>query len=280
MPWRQMVNKRLLGGANLALRRRKRFDRAREKLAALATYAQSNAIDVGVCTGDYTALGTEPELRAARVAVEPLVRMPVGFVTVPGNHDVYLPDGVREGRFERHFGDLLSTDWPEYVVDDGWPRVRLFGEDLAVVTINSARPNPQPWRSSGRVPEPQVHALARLLADARLADRVVLVATHYAARRRDGTPDARLHGMENADAVLEACGVHPRAALLHGHIHWRYHLGLDGLPPMFGAGSATDAGREGAWLFEVEPGALRAVPLGWRDDRWQPEEDRSVQVWT
>ena len=33
MPWRQMLNKRLLGGANLALRRRQHFIEARTKLA-------------------------------------------------------------------------------------------------------------------------------------------------------------------------------------------------------------------------------------------------------
>lgn len=279
LPWRQMANKRLLGAANQWLRRRKRFARAREKLTALAEFARARRVDVGICTGDYTVLGTEPELCAARAAVEALVRMPLGFVTVPGNHDVYLRDSVRDARFERAFGDLLANDWPEYAVDSRWPLVRLFGESLAVVAVESARPNPEPWRSSGRVPEAQLRALSRVLVDPRMAERIVLVVTHYAARRRDGTPDRRFHGMENADALVDACGAHPRAALLHGHIHWRYHLGLAGMPPMFGAGSATDAGREGAWLFEVEPGALRAVPLSWGEVGWSADEGREVLPW-
>lgn len=280
-PWAQMANKRLIGAANLWLRRRRRFTRAREKIAALVEFARAHRVDVVVCTGDYTALGTEPELRAARVAVEPLTRPPFAFVTLPGNHDVYLGDAVRDRRFERVFGDGLVNDWPERAVDAGWPAVRLFGDALAVVSVNSTRPNPQPWRSSGRVPDAQLAALVRVLGDARLAARVVLVATHYAPRRRDGTPDRWRHGVENADALLGACAVHPRAALLHGHIHWRYHLRLPGCPPTFGAGSATHAGQEGLWLFEVEGRDARAIPGAWEPDRggYLLDERAAVDPW-
>ena len=118
-----------------------------------------------------------------------------------------------------------------------------------------------------------------MLADERVAPRVVLVATHYAPRRRDGSPDAWLHGLENADAFLEVCARHPRAAILHGHIHWRYHLGLRGLPPMFGAGSVTDAGREGLWLFELDAGTLRATPGAWRGDAYALDRSATVEPW-
>lgn len=274
-----MVNKRLVGAANLWLRRRRRFVRAREKIAALVAFAREQRVDVVVCTGDYTALGTEPELRAARAAVAPLTRPPFAFVTLPGNHDVYLHDGLRDRRFERVFGDGMLNDWPERAVDAGWPAVRLFGDALAVVSVNSTRPNPQPWRSSGRVPDVQLAALVRVLGDERLAARVVLVATHYAPRRQDGTPDRWRHGVENADALLHACATHPRAALLHGHIHWRYHL--PGPPPTFGAGSATHEGHEGLWLFEVDGRAARALPGSWdqRTGGYVLDERASVAPW-
>ncbi len=279
LPWTQMANKRLLGAANLLLRRGRRFARAREKLAALARFAAEQRVDVAVCTGDYTALGTEPELRAAREAVEPLTHAPLGFVTVPGNHDLYLPDAVADRRFERVFGDLMRTDWPERAIDHGWPTVRLFGDELAVVAVNSARPNPQPWRSSGRIPELQLAALQGLLADPRLVSRIVLLATHYAPRRRDGSRDRRLHGLENAEDLLAVCRAHPRTAVVHGHIHWRYHVDLGHPPPLFGAGSATDAGREGIWVFDVTAGALRAVPGTWRGDGYVLDPAHAVVPW-
>lgn len=260
MPWGALLNKRMLGAANLMLRRARHFTSARDKLATLARFAEREGVDLVVCTGDYTALGTEPEMVAARAAIDPLTRRPRGFVTVPGNHDLYLHDSVSERRFERLFGDLLGSDWPEHAVDGGvFPAVRLYDDHLAVITVNSARPNPQPWRSSGRIPDTQLRALEIVLADPRLAGRTLIVATHYAPRLRDGGPDRWNHGLENADELLAICEKAPRVALLHGHIHWNYHLRLQSGLHLFGAGSATHEGREGIWIFEIDAGRTRAL---------------------
>ena len=67
----------------------------------------------------------------------------------------------------------------------------------------------------------------------------------------------------------------PAREVLHLHA-----LGLRGLPPIFGAGSVTDAGREGLWLFEVDAGKLRATPGSWRGDAYATDEAAAVQPWT
>ncbi len=277
MPWAQMVNKRLLGAANLVLRRHKHFAQARQKLASLAELAAEHAVDAIVCTGDYTALGTEPEIIAARAAIDPLTRAAPVFVTVPGNHDLYMPDSVRDSRFERHFAALLGTDAPELRVDAIWPTVKLVGRDVAVIAVNSARPNPEPWRSSGRIPDAQLDALPRIIDDPRLRDRFVFVVTHYAPRRPDGTPDRRSHGLDNAAALLRACSGIARGALLHGHIHWRFHLQVPEMRAwIFGAGSTTCSGREGLWLFDIEAGQARATPGTWATDRYVLDRGAAV----
>ena len=189
---RDLASKRLLGAANVLVRRRRRFRDARIKLAALSRLATELAADAVLCTGDYTELGTEDEIRDARALVEPFLRAPLGFITMPGNHDLYVPDTVQTRRFERHFGDLLRTDLPEHAVDGPWPAVRLLGETVAVVAVRSARPNPEPWRSSGMVAPAELGALARILSDPRVSGRFVIVATHYALRKRDGRHDSRL----------------------------------------------------------------------------------------
>jgi 3',5'-cyclic AMP phosphodiesterase CpdA len=272
MPAREFLGKRLIGAANLLLRRKRLFRDARAKLAALARFAEQEAVDLAICTGDYTALGTAPELAAARAAIDALTRRPRGFVTVPGNHDLYMPDTLADRRFERFFGDLLATDWPEYAVDGVWPAVRAYDSQLAVITLNSARPNPQILRSSGRIPHPQLAALERIVVDPRLHGRVVLIATHYAPRRPDGTPDSFSHGMENADALLAICARLPRVAVLHGHIHWRFHVQAEIGPHLFGAGSATHAGREGIWLYDVGPSRVEARPGAFVDGAYRLEQ--------
>jgi 3',5'-cyclic AMP phosphodiesterase CpdA len=281
MPKGELLGKRLIGGANLVLRRAAHFRKARAKLQRLARFAERERVDLCVCTGDYTALGTEPELRAAREAVADLTRRPLGMVTVPGNHDLYLRDTLVDGRFERLFGDLLRSDWPELCVDGPWPSVRLAGEQLAVISVNSARPNPQPWRSSGRIPEAQLAGLRRALDDERLRGRSVLVATHYAPRRPDGSPDRFTHGLENADELLSVCAdarrTAMRLAILHGHIHARYHIRLPaGGVRLFGAGSATHEGHESFWLFEVDADGIRALPGRLAGDDYELDPSAAV----
>lgn len=264
LPLPQLLNKRFLGAANLWLRRGKHFREVPSKLQALAELCRREAVDLVLCTGDFTALGTEPELRAARKAIDALTRAPLGFVCVPGNHDLYLPDAVLDGRFERVFGDLLGSDWPDRTVDGLWPSVRLIDDQVAVVAVNSARPNPQPWRSSGHIPRDQLARLSELIRTPELQRRFVFVMTHYALRRRDGSRDRHSHGLVNADELVEACRGLERGALLHGHIHWRYSGRVDGLGvPSFGAGSATHSGREGIWLFELDGSVARAFAGAW-----------------
>ncbi len=251
VPTRAFLNKRFVGYMNLSLRRRALFRDAEEKLAALTFFAEEQNIDLSICTGDYTALGTEPELERAARIIAPLANRPLGFVTVPGNHDVYLNDSV--GLFEKHFGGWLKTELPELSAGGLWPQVRFFGDDVCVVAINSARPNPDVLTSSGRVPKPQVAALRQIVRHPRVAGRFLFVATHYAPRLKNGQPDAHDHGLENADEILDALGDVPRGAFLHGHVHHNYTVRVPEVKmTLCGAGSATQDGREGAFVYEVD----------------------------
>ncbi|MDD9944376.1 MAG: metallophosphoesterase [Myxococcales bacterium] len=275
-PFGTMFNKRFVGFANLALRRRHRFAAAREKLAALAAFARDQQVGALLCTGDFTVLGTHPEYAVAKAAIGDLLALDAPFVTVPGNHDVYLPDTRADDRFNHYFGELLVNDCPDLATEDGWPRVRLLDSKVAAVCVDSARPNPQVWRSSGRIPDAQLERLGAALSDPRLADRFVFVMTHYAPRRRDGTPDTRHHGLDNADELLSVCAG-MRGAVLHGHIHHRYSLEAQGVR-IFGAGSATDRGREGLWLFECTPQGIRALPGSWNGSGYVLEPSGAIEL--
>jgi Icc protein len=267
VPFRDWLGKRLVGGANHLFRRGRHFRRTREKLAALGRFAEEHEVDLAICTGDYTILGTEVELAAARLAIEPLTKRPAGYVTVPGNHDVYLHDSIREKRFDKYFGEFLRNDLPELASPDGWPLIRLIGDHVAVVAVRSARPNPQIWRSSGLVEPGELRALETIVRDPRVRDRFVVIATHYALRRPDGTPDRYAHGLENAEQMLRVIADLPRACVLHGHIHQRFRLRLPGIgPTILGGGSATHEGEEGFWMLDVDHDGGTATP-GWFDGR-------------
>ncbi len=272
----EWVGKRLLGGLNHRLRRARYFADVPHKLARIAEFVAEEGVELVLSTGDHTLFGSEAEYQAARRALEPFFGAPAGFVHVPGNHDLYLGDTLRNRRFERFFGETLHTDCPEYQVDGAWPVVRLVGEHIAVVAVNSARPNPEPWRSSGLVPPSQLASLERILVDPRVGGRFVFVMTHFAPLGADGRPDTRLHGLGNATELLRVCARLERGALLCGHIHHCYRVEVPGLRPrLYNAGSTTYRGREGLWLFDVGEDRARATRGRWQDDRYVLDPDES-----
>jgi 3',5'-cyclic AMP phosphodiesterase CpdA len=276
VPLRDWLGKRLIGGINHTLRRRALFVNSRKKLAALARFATEERIDLAIGTGDFTILGTHAELAAASAAVAPMGDLPLGMITIPGNHDLYLHDSAREERFTKYFGKWTTTDRPDLASTDGWPLVRLVTERVAVVSVASARPNPEPWRSAGRIPDVQLRALGRILQDSEVMSRFVIVITHYAPRLWNGKPDAPLHGLENADDFLRVVAPLKHGVVLHGHVHRRYRLDLPGVsPPFLGAGSTTQEGREGLWMIQVADGHATAVPGHWNGRGYELDGDRA-----
>ncbi len=279
VPRAAFLNKRLLALANLRLVRGRRFARARAKMHALEAFAEAEKIDLALCTGDYTALGTEPEMKLARDAVEGFTKLPLGFVSVAGNHDIYVDAARREGAYDRHFGAFGTTEMPEHASPEGYPFVRFFGDDLAIVGVVSVRPNDAFHKSSGRVPETQLRALDAILCDPKLAKRFVIIATHYAPRLWDGRPDTALHGLENADALLAVAKGVPWGAIVHGHVHHCYHVRVPGLDAsLFCAGSATYEGREGAWVYDVTAKGVRATPVAFLGERYVLRSEERIEL--
>lgn len=277
VPMRDWPGKRVAGGINFLRGRGRRFADAIEKLDRLAEFAGAGDIDAVVFSGDFTAMGTRAEFAAARQAIQPFVDSPAEFVCVAGNHDLYTHAVVRQGRFEKTFAGLLDSDLPGVAVDGPWPLVRLFGDDVAVIGLNSAKPNPIPWRSSGRIPERQLDALRRLLDRPEIADRFLFIVTHYAPCLGDGSPDTRAHGLENVEQFLRACAAVERGAILCGHVHQTYRVKLPGVrPEVFCAGSATMHELEGFWILDVLDGSLSARPGRWTGHGYEiesPEAD-------
>jgi len=249
----KMLNKRAIGLINLLRGRAKYFDDADIKVEALARFKQKYNIDIVINTGDYTALGLEHELEMARELVEPFMHPLRNYVTVPGNHDIYVLEADSHYRFSANFCNVLHSDMPQYCQKGHWPLVRLIEDDIAVIALNSSKPNPYPWRSDGHIPTIQLESFKKILQDKDIKDRFIFVITHYAPRLENGSPDKHLHGLHNADDFLDICKDINHGAILFGHIHHTYRVKLPNLKAeLFCAGSATMQDREGAWLFELQ----------------------------
>jgi len=276
-PLRSWLSKRSVGWANLRIRRGKRFLNAIDNLKDLARFAELHKVEVLLCTGDYTTLGTQVEMEWGRRAVDPLIKTGLPFITIPGNHDVYLKDSVKSQHFERLFGQFLISEFPEFESAEGWPKVRVLN-DVAFFSINAARPNPLVWISTGRVPDAQLIGLRKALAAPQLTHKVKVIVIHYGVLRADGTLDKRFHRLENAQALVDICRASPRTIIVHGHIHDLFSLSFDGVPRVFCAGSFTEAKHESFWVFDLKADEAFATPGRIVDRRCELLGSERIQI--
>ena len=142
-----------------------------------------------IFTGDLTAMGDGEEFEAIESTVRHLTK--AGLLTVvPGNHDRY--QGGRH--FERVFADQLASAMPEHADQTGYPFVRLLGDDVALIGLDSTRVPGWSQYVVGRLGSSQLAALTRILDDPRLANRTVHVLSHHGPL----SPDGRREWMESA----------------------------------------------------------------------------------
>lgn len=215
--------------------RLKRFSEAATQWARILEDIELHAPDHVLLTGDLTAMGHPEELEAMHDTLRPLLEAR-RLTLVPGNHDRYLDARA----FERVFSAHLASDLPEYADVHGYPFVKLLGDDVALVGLDSTRVSRLSQYFVGRLGKGQLAALARVLDDPRLSGRTVHVLSHHGPLSKDGP------------ALLKT--LHGRSVVLHhGHSHIRtWRPAENERPHLFGGGSSTEPGREGFWLVDVE----------------------------
>jgi 3',5'-cyclic AMP phosphodiesterase CpdA len=228
-------------------------------LEQIRATARDEQVDHLIVSGDLTASATAEEFRLAREALAEWAEDRRRCSLIPGNHDCHHPAALREKRFEALFGHLVESDLPEHRRMGAYPYVHLVGEEAAVVGLHSSRLPEIPGISYGKLGKAQLEGLDAVLADPRMSGRAVLVVVHHAPRTQHGTKDKLSHRLVDAEALLERLQG-PRFAVLHGHIHHRYHHpATETRPHLIGAGSSTQRGREGFWLIDVGGGEIRSV---------------------
>ncbi len=238
------------------------YQDAADVLRQIAADLRHHAADHLILSGDLTAYAREEEFRGCREALGAAVDDPRRATVIPGNHDTYTPDAVEDRLFERYFGHLLQSDFPEYQREGAYPLVRHFPQDqVAVVGLLSARVPIVPGASWGKVGQAQLEGLKALIADPRLANHAFLVAVHHAPLTESGAADMPHHRLVDVEQLLRLLPG-PRFALLHGHIHHRYHHPASSTRPhIFGAGSSTQRGRQGYWVIEVKQGRIQGAQM-------------------
>src|ERR1041385_7549709 len=209
---RDFLNKRLLGGTNLLLKRHKAhpIDLA-ERLIEDLTLQEPEHV---VVTGDVTNLSLPGEFQRVSGLLKPLGGWDK-LTVIPGNHDVYTEGAERQRRFESYFGHLL---FGEGSTPDEWiyPGVKDLG-DVVVAGLSSACKTPL-LGSWGRVGPEQLDRLAARLSAPALAGKFKVVLVHHNLHRRDVVHEATSN-LKDRDEVLARLLDLRVDLLLHGHTH-------------------------------------------------------------
>lgn len=216
-----LLNKRLIGQANLWLVRRRKF-----RLSLLAEVwrkvleLQPEAL---LLTGDLTTVSLPGEFADAAKMLEPVTRKLPAWL-VPGNHDRYTPCTVRSKLLERALGHVMPA---------AYPHLQPLGGRWHVLMLDAAFP--QGLAAEGRLGPEQLRKAAKLL-DSLPGDAGLVVMCHYPAFPLP--PGVHAHGRHQLlDAAELREVLKPTARLpgpvlyLHGHIHlpWLNRCDLPGL---------------------------------------------------
>ena len=256
--------KRLVALVNFTLRRGGKYADALQKLAGLRDFLVREPVDYVLFTGDTLNFGLEREFTAAAPRLAEILALGRrGALAVPGNHDLYT--GSSPALYRKHFAPLVRSDVADSATPTGFPLVRWLGADAVAIAFNTAQPRFNFWDSSGRVPDLELDALARLLARPDVAARRrIFLMTHYPFDE-----PGYFHGLRNSRALLKLLRGRPNLVLLHGHNHRPYtHLVRGTAIPLYCAGSLSKAGAESFWLFDLYGDALNARRGAWRNARF------------
>jgi 3',5'-cyclic AMP phosphodiesterase CpdA len=167
-----------------------------------------------VVTGDLSNLSLESEFEAAR---QMLSSCAPALSVIPGNHDYYTRGAVKNRRFESFFSPWMESDLER---DDFYPYVKLLGDDVALVGVNSCISSP-PLFAVGSVGKGQRRRIADMLSRPELSDRFIVVAIHHhlVPPRFTSSRKEYMRRLQDRVAVKETFLEGKVDLVIHGHNH-------------------------------------------------------------
>jgi 3',5'-cyclic AMP phosphodiesterase CpdA len=247
----RFLNKRMTGGVNLLLKRRKGHDG--RLFDAICRHARELGVDRLVVTGDVTNLALESEFDLVKSKLDG-AGLPV--TVIPGNHDTYTRGSARVRRFEHYMSAHMQG---ERLDGEPYPFVQTH-EEVALIGLSTAVPT-RPMSAVGVVGPEQLARLARVLEAQAKAGRTRVVLIHHPVGAGVSHAGHELLDLEDFGAVIAR---HGAELILHGHEHVQldYELeGPEGPVPVHGVASGTSRsarpGREAAFrVYRFANGAF------------------------
>ena len=208
--------KRLLGRANLLLRRKNAFPPELGQKVIKAILERE--ADLVIFSGDASTASMMSEFEVSHALFQPIYdKWGDRFLVVPGNHDRYTRHAASNRLFERHF-PFAPSEYPHaWYVNE---QLTVLGLDLSVARSITAR---------GDFPRQKLPLLQLKLAEIKKNGKQVIVVGHYPLAY---PPEVRIdwqHVLPQREEILKALQEAGVAAYLHGHKHRRWVVRKEGL---------------------------------------------------
>ena len=258
-----LLNKRLIGIASLLAGRAANF--RLERLDPVIERVRSLGADHLLITGDLTTTALPGEFRDARKALDVLLGNPARVSVIPGNHDRYTTGSVRSREFETHFG--------EFAPSREFPWLRWLDHDTAILGLDPTRSH---LSARGLLPGKQLAAARRLLDEAPVRPRRLIVASHYP----DVAPPTYAHElqpkrMRNANQVVDwLAGVGPHLYCC-GHVHAAWAFVPPSIPNQLCVNSGAPLLRDPTGLrppgfldIELHGSSVTILHHAWINESW------------
>lgn len=251
------TGKRLLGGANMLLRRR--HDYKNEFLAPIIKHVLEQNFDHVIVSGDLSTTALDAEFSFAKEQLLPLIQKEI-LTTIPGNHDIYTQKSEKQKRYEKYF----SMCHGETQNGDAYPFVRKVGEELAIIGVNTCLAT-GPLQAWGQIGERQLDAIGKRLEENKGKFRILVI--HHHILDRVGTPGKPVRSLKDRDALLGMLRKAGAEMILHGHDHARYDYeveGPDGPIPVFNPAPTTrhrqDPKHQGGYqVYEIAEQKIQSI---------------------
>ncbi len=160
----KLLNKRILGCINWELNRKKRFDfNNTERFLNLLKKYKNTSI---VITGDLTVTSLEEEFHIAKDFIDKIREKGFPVFVIPGNHDYYTFESVRQKRYETLFS--------EYSISNTYPAMVPMPNGIKLILLYTVRPNI--LSSRGEIDKKQIQQLKEILSS---LDQPAIICAHY-----------------------------------------------------------------------------------------------------
>lgn len=232
VPWRQLLNKRILG--YLSWRLSRRHIHRRDILRSLINNLDSTRVQHLVISGDLTHIGTAIECQQVKKWLDELGS--ASYISViPGNHDAYIK--TDKSQTTNLWASYMDSDVESKSTMTPFPSLRRRGP-IAIIGVSTAVPT-APFFATGRIGNTQLELLAQTLKQTREQGLFRVVVIHHGPLVHSNKFRKRLIDSEQFRSVIQT---HGTELILHGHGHYPVVDVLktaDAEIPVIGAASAS-----------------------------------------